>query len=86
MTESDLKFEANGVVKTVSFREGDLVKKGQPLAALDDKEGRLRVEYADTKLQAAEAQLKLAEKRLSINEQLYRLGAIIAPKLEESQI
>ena len=86
VTESDLKFEASGVVRSISFREGDLVKKSQPLASLDDKEARLRLEYAETKLQAAEAQLKLAGKRLSINEQLYRLGAIIQPKLEESQI
>lgn len=84
--EVDLKFEASGVVKTLSFREGDLVKEGQPLATLDDRESRLRVEYAETKLQTAEAQLRLAEKRLAINEQLYRLGAIIKPKWEESQI
>ena len=85
-TEVDLKFEVNGVVKKLNFREGDLVKLGQPLAALDDQEARLRVEYAESKLQAAEAQLKLAEKRMGINEQLYQLGAIIRPKLEESQI
>ena len=85
-SEVDLKFEANGVVKTINFREGDLARKGQPLATLDDREGRLKVEYAETKVQTAEAQLKLTEKRLSVNEQLYRLGAIILPKLEESQI
>lgn len=85
-SEVDLKFETNGVIKTLSFREGDLVKKGQPLAALDDREARTRVEYAESKLQAAEAQLRLAEKRLSVNERLYRLGAIIQPKLEESEI
>ncbi len=85
-SEVDLKFEASGVVKSMSFREGDLVKKGQPLAALDDREARLKLEYAETKLRGAEAQLKLAEKRVSINEQLFRLGAIIKPKLEESEI
>lgn len=84
--EADLKFEGSGVIQSISFREGDLVKKGQPLAALDDREGRLRLEYAETKVRTAESQLKLAEKRLTVNEQLYRLGAIILPKLEESQI
>ncbi|MBI3318893.1 MAG: efflux RND transporter periplasmic adaptor subunit [Candidatus Omnitrophica bacterium] len=85
-SEAELKFEVNGVVRNIAFREGDLVSEGQVLGELDDKEGRLRVEYAQSKLDTAKAQMSLAQKRLSINEELYRLGAIIRPKLEESQI
>ena len=85
-SEVDLKFEANGVLKSVNFREGDLVKEGQPLATLDDREARLKMEYAQSKKDTAQAQVKLAQKRLSTNEQLYRIGAIILPKFEESQI
>lgn len=85
-SEVELKFEVNGILKAVNFREGDLVQKGQTLAALDDREAHLKLEYAESKRQTAEAQLKLAKKRLSVNEQLYRLGAIILPKFEESQI
>ncbi len=84
--EVELKFEVNGVVKSLDFREGDLVKRGQPLSTLDDREARLRLQYAQSKLDTAQAQLKLAQKRLSVNERLYRIGAIILPKLEESQI
>lgn len=85
-SEVDLKFEVNGVVRSLNFREGDLVEEGQVLAQLDEREARLKVEYAESKQKTSEAQLKLAEKRRSTNEQLYKIGAIILPKLEESQI
>ena len=75
-----------GTVQVINVREGDLVKEGQELVVLDDREAQLRVEYADSKRATAEAQLKLARKRLSVNEELFRIGAIIRPKLEESQI
>lgn len=85
-TEVELKFEVSGTVQTINFREGDLVKEGQELASVDDREAQLRVGYAESKQATAAAQLKLARKRLSVNEELFRIGAIIRPKLEESQI
>ena len=85
-TEVELKFEVSGTIQAVNFREGDLVKEGQELASIDDREAQLRLEYAESKRATAEAQLKLARKRLSVNEELFRIGAIIRPKLEESQI
>ncbi|MBI3333019.1 MAG: efflux RND transporter periplasmic adaptor subunit [Candidatus Omnitrophica bacterium] len=85
-SEVELKFEVNGVVKSVDFREGDLVTQGQVLATLEDRDATLRAEYAEGKQRTAQTQLDLAEKRLSINQDLYRLGAIIRPKLEESQL
>lgn len=85
-TEVELKFEVSGTVQAINFREGDLVKEGQELASVDDREARLKVGYAESKQATAQAQLKLARKRLSVNEELFRIGAIIRPKLEESQI
>ncbi len=85
-TEVDLKFETNGIAKSILFREGDLVSKGQVLATLDDREAQRRLEYAESKVQAAQSQRDLLAKRLSINEELYQLGAIIKSKLEESQL
>lgn len=85
-TEVELKFEVNGILRELNFREGDLVREGQVLARLDDSENRLKVQYARSKVETAEAQLKLARKRLEVNQRLYRLGAIIRPKLEESEI
>ncbi len=85
-TEVELKFEVSGTIQAVNFREGDLVKEGQELITLDDREAQLRLEYAESKRATAEAQLRLAQKRLSVNEELFRIGAIIRPKMEESQI
>lgn len=85
-SEVELKFEINGVIKALEFREGDLVKAGQALSHLDDREYQLKLQYAQSKLETAQAQLRLTENRLSVSEQLYRLGAIILPKLEESRI
>ena len=85
-TEVSLKFEVNGTLQALNFREGDLVRQDQELAVLDDREAQLRLEYAQSKVDTAQAQLKLAQKRLSVNEELFRIGAIIRPKLEESQI
>ncbi len=85
-SEVELKPEASGLIRNMNFREGDLVKKGQVIINLDDREPRLRLEYAESKRQTAEVQLKLTRKRLSVNEQLFKIGAIIRPKLEESQI
>ena len=84
--EIELKFEVNGIVKSVDFREGDLVSRGQVLATLDDKDARLRVEYAEAKQKTAEAQLALVQKRLTIHEELFRLGAIIQAKLDEAKL
>lgn len=83
--EIPLKFEVNGMIKKIEFREGDIVSEGQTLASLDDKDARLRLEYSESKLATAKAQLALSEKRFSINDQLFKIGAIIRAKLEESQ-
>ncbi|PIQ82600.1 MAG: hypothetical protein COV76_02915, partial [Candidatus Omnitrophica bacterium CG11_big_fil_rev_8_21_14_0_20_64_10] len=84
--EVDLKFETDGTIREMNFREGDLVAKGDTLAALDDREARLRVDYADSKVETALAQLRLAEQRLSVNEDLFSIGAIIEAKLREAEI
>ncbi len=86
ISEVELKFETNGIVKTIQFREGDVVSQGQVLATLEERDAQLRLEYAESKLKAAQAQRDLAAKRLSINEQLHQIGAIIRAKLEESEL
>ena len=85
-SEIDLKFEINGVVRELNFREGDLVTKDQVLAALDEGDAKLRYEYSESKLKTARVQLDLANQRYAINEKLFQIGAIIEAKLEESRI
>lgn len=85
-TEVPLRFEINGVVKIVAFREGDMVQRGEEIAALDDHDQQLRVEHSESKLAAAEAQTRLAEHRVGTHERLLQIGAIIQDKLEESKL
>ena len=84
--EVPLKFEINGVVKAIHFREGELVQHGEAIADLDDHELQLRVEHSQAKLAAAQAQEKLAAHRMAMHERLFQLGAIIQEKLEESKL
>lgn len=84
--EIPLKFEINGVVKAVHFREGELVQAGEAIAVLEDRDMRLRLEHAQSKLAASQADVKLVAQRLTIHEQLFRIGAIIQAKLDEAKL
>lgn len=52
-----LSFQMGGVVKTVNVHEGDFVKAGQVIAALDDTDIRLSIAQAEAALALAQAQL-----------------------------
>lgn len=84
--EINLKCEINGVVNAINFREGEKIKKGDVIVALDDKDGRLRLEYNQSKLKAAQAAYESSKKKQEIYQGLYDAGAIIKAKLEESNL
>ena len=63
-----LRPEIDGRIVSLSFREGQTVKKGSVIAKLDDAEQRAA-------LAAAEADLKLAESRFKRNEDLRARGS-----------
>lgn len=85
-TQAELRFETNGVINAINFREGDKVKKGDTIASLDPKDAMLRIEYTKKKLAAAESAFKMSQKKAQIAEEMYKVGAIIKPKLEEAQL
>jgi membrane fusion protein (multidrug efflux system) len=85
-TEIGSKFEVNGIVKEIRFREGEKVKKGDAIASLDPKDALLRVSYAKSKFNSAQSSYKSIQKKLEVNQQLYEAGAIIKSKLEEVQL
>jgi membrane fusion protein (multidrug efflux system) len=82
-TQIELRFEMNGVIKKWNFREGEKVKKGDLIVSLDAKDAQLKVEYARSKLNTAQANYKSLEKKLEVHRSLYEAGAIIKTKLEE---
>lgn len=58
----NLSFQASGAVSEVLVEEGDVVKAGQALARLDDRNLQLQLESARSSLDSARARLVQAEK------------------------
>ena len=85
-TEIELKFEINGTIEHINFREGEKVKKGEVIASLDPKDASLRAEYARNKFNSAQAAYNSILKKLEVHRQLYTAGAIIKTKLEEVEL
>lgn len=84
--EIKLKFEINGVIESINFREGDIIYKGDLIANLDKKDAKLKVDYSKSKLETAKVQALAAEKKLEIHKRLYDIGGIIKVKLEEVEL
>jgi len=83
LTTRKLNFEAPGIVEIINFREGDLIKEGQLVARLKQKEALLKVDYNQAKLKSAMVSVSQAEKKVKLYKQLYDIGAINRIKLSE---
>ncbi|MFH1867532.1 MAG: efflux RND transporter periplasmic adaptor subunit [Candidatus Omnitrophota bacterium] len=84
--EIELRFSVNGVVDSINFFEGDMVRKGDIIATLDQKDALLKLEYSKSKLKTQEVAQMSAKKKLEIHQKLYDEGIIIEPKLEEMKL
>jgi len=62
--EVDLVPQVDGYIKEILFKEGDLVKEGQPLYLLDDEKYQAVVGQHRATLRAAETELRLAKRFL----------------------
>ncbi|MFC1623702.1 efflux RND transporter periplasmic adaptor subunit [Candidatus Omnitrophota bacterium] len=84
--EIGLKFEINGVIESIGFREGDVIYKGDLIAILNKKDVQLKVDYSKSKLETSKTQSLAAKKKHQIIEDLYEIGGIIKAKLEEAEL
>ena len=84
--EVELRFSVNGIVDSINFFEGDLVRKGDIIATLDQKDALLKLEYAKSKLKTQQVAEEAAQKKYEIHQTLYDDGIIIKPKLEEIRL
>ncbi len=82
-TQIELKFEINGVIQKIYFREGEKIKRGDLIASQDPKDANLRVAYVTNKFNATQAAYNSIQKKLEVHQKLYEAGAIIKSKLEE---
>jgi len=85
-TEVPLKFEINGVIKKIHFREGEKIKKGDKIVELDPTDMEYRLKYARSKFNAAQAAYNSVQKKLEVHKKLFDAGAIIKSKYEEVQL
>ncbi|MEE8360301.1 MAG: efflux RND transporter periplasmic adaptor subunit [Candidatus Omnitrophota bacterium] len=70
--EMDLRFEINGVVDSMNFREGEEVREGDIIASLDQYDALLKLKYAQIELDKSK--------------KLFEIGSIIKAKLEQSEL
>ncbi|NQT06631.1 MAG: biotin/lipoyl-binding protein, partial [Candidatus Omnitrophica bacterium] len=70
--EMDLKFEVNGVIDSINFREGEKIREGDIIASLDQYDSLLKLKYAKIELDK--------------NKMLFELGSIIKMKLDQAEL
>lgn len=81
-----LSMPREGVLASVDAHEGETVKQGQLLAALDTRPARLAVDAAQAQLEQAQAQLKLLEiKQAAAKLRAQRLAAAAAAGAGDGQ-
>jgi multidrug resistance efflux pump len=81
-----LSMPREGTLAKVAVHEGDHVKQGQLLAALDTQPATLAIEAAQTQLQQVQAQLKLlAVKQAGAKQRAQRLTAAVAAGAGDGQ-
>ncbi|MDR3144018.1 MAG: efflux RND transporter periplasmic adaptor subunit [Puniceicoccales bacterium] len=71
MRHVDISFQVDGVIENMTFEEGEAVKKGDLLAALDDRDYRANYLKSLAEVNRAKAILNEAISILEMNEELY---------------
>lgn len=74
--EATVAAQVSGQIKHIWIREGDAVKRGQPIAQLDDPPLRLARERAQATLAAANAKLAQAQRQLTQQQKLRMRGFV----------
>jgi RND family efflux transporter MFP subunit len=71
----EVRSRVRGHIKKVDFKDGDLVKKGDPLFEIDPRPFQASLDAAKAQVKAADAQLELATKELARITPLVGTGA-----------
>lgn len=83
VAEVNLKFETTGIIEAIYFKVGDSIKRGDVIAALNQRDAQLNIEYNKSKLKTAQAEMQAAKKKQEVYQKLYEAGSIIKAKLDE---
>lgn len=77
--------KVTGVLQSVEFDEGDLVKKGQVVFRLDSAQSRLMVQQAEAQLQVARSNLAAVKLEYDRAKELHARGALPTASYEQIQ-
>ena len=82
--EIEIKLSANNTtyITDIAVKEGDFVKKGDFLMALDDRQQRAATEASRASVKATSVQLEQRKSQKSRQEELYKQGLISAQEME----
>lgn len=83
--EAALSFKVGGVISKVSVKDGQKVKKGQLIAALDNVDYSLQVEQARVQVKQAETSLNVARSTYARVEKLYENNSVSLSEFEQAK-
>lgn len=79
----DVRARVAGTVEAVRFREGQLVKKGEPLFTIDARAFKADVARAEAQIAAAKTQSELARADLARSEKLVAVNAVSQQEIDQ---
>jgi len=79
----DVRARVAGVVEAVRFKEGQLVRKGDPLFTIDSRAFRAEVARAEAQIAALKTQADLARTDLARSEKLVSVNAVSQQEIDQ---
>jgi len=79
----DVRARVAGTVEAVRFKEGQLVRKGDPLFTIDSRAFRAEVARAEAQIAAAKTQADLARSDLGRSEKLVSVNAVSQQEIDQ---
>ncbi|MBU0895488.1 MAG: efflux RND transporter periplasmic adaptor subunit [Candidatus Omnitrophica bacterium] len=70
--EIDIRFQAQGIIESINFEEGEKIQEGDIIASLVQKDALLKLKYAEVEL--------------TKNKRLFEIGAIAPLKLDQAKL
>lgn len=82
----EVSFRIGGTISAVHVREGDVVRRGDALAALDHTEMKARLDRVRAEMEKAEADLSHWRAELAIDERLLAKGALSRSRRNQTKL
>ncbi|RZJ10645.1 MAG: efflux RND transporter periplasmic adaptor subunit, partial [Rubrivivax sp.] len=81
----DVRSRVAGTIEAVRFKEGQFVRKGDPLFTIDTRAFRAEVARAEAQVAALRTQVDLARAELARSEQLVAVNAVSAQEIDQQR-